>query len=208
EPKQKLWTKIIKAKIDNQSKIMHYYTKNEDKYNQLQSYKKDVSLGDISNREGHAAKVYFNTIFGNGFHRGMDCIENAMLNYGYAIMRAYIARSILSYGYNPGFSIFHKSEYNDFGLADDIIEIFRPLVDAYVLEFILEEEIVEFLTQEIRAYLINILSERIYYKKKFQKVSTIISKVTLNCLNILDPDNEKELDFENFEILTSEGIQK
>lgn len=89
------------------------------KFIQLQNYMAEVEPGDISNREGHAAKVYFNTMFGKDFSRSYDCVENAMLNYGYAIIRAYITRSIVSYGYNPSLGVFHKSEYNAFCLADD-----------------------------------------------------------------------------------------
>lgn len=208
EKKKMIWKQIIKYKIENQSKIMYHYTKNEDKYLQMQEYIKDVKSGDESNREGHAAKVYFNTIFGNLFYRNSDCIENAMMNYGYAIVRAYISRSILSYGYNPAFGIFHKSEYNSFSLADDILEVFRPVVDAYVIKYLLTEENTEFLTQEIRAYLIGILSKRIIFNDKYQKVSTIIEKFTLKCFDILDPDEDKEFELNNFQILTSEGMRK
>lgn len=208
EDKNELWREITKNKIDNQSKVMHHYTKNIEKYNQLQKYISEVKIGDKSNREGHAAKVYFNTLFGNDFYRSNECIENAMMNYGYSIVRAYIARAIISYGYNPAFGIFHKSEYNAFALADDIIEIFRPVVDAYVLEYVLDNDDSEFLTQEIRSYLVNILSKRIYYDNKFQKISTIINKVVLSCFDILDPDEDKDISFKNFEILTSEGIKK
>ena len=78
-----------------------------------------------------------------------------MLNYGYAIIRAYITRAIVSYGYNPSLGVFHKSEYNSFCLADDFLEIFRPIVDACVVNYLLEsEEDIEFLSQEVRAYLV------------------------------------------------------
>lgn len=114
QDKDKLWQQIIKYKITNQSEILYYFTKNKERYEQLARYVDGVQPGDPTNREGHAAKVYFNTLFGNEFYRSNDCIENAMLNYGYAIVRAYITRSIVSYGYNPGLGIFHKSEYNSF----------------------------------------------------------------------------------------------
>src|SRR5690606_7019689 len=112
--RDELWKQIIKYKIENQSIILYFFTKNEEKFMQLKEYIDDIQSGDISNREGHAAKIYFNTIFGSDFYRSNDCIENAMLNYGYAIIRAYITRSIVGYGYNPSIGIFHKSEYNSF----------------------------------------------------------------------------------------------
>ncbi|HAE91202.1 MAG TPA: type II CRISPR-associated endonuclease Cas1 [Tissierella sp.] len=208
DKKGKLWQQIIKYKIDNQSKIMYHFINNKERYLQLQEYIKEVKIGDESNREGHAAKVYFNTLFGNDFYRDDDCIENAMMNYGYAIVRAYIARAIISYGYNPGLGIFHKNEYNAFCLADDILEIFRPVVDAYVMIYLLDNVDTEFLTQEIRSYLVSILSKRIFYGGQYQKISTIIDKFVLQCFDYLDPDEEKNVKPSNFEILTGEGIKK
>lgn len=203
-----LWENIIEHKINNQSKVMYYYTHNKEKYAQLQEYIKELEIGDETNREGHAAKVYFNTLFGNGFYRDFDCIENAMMNYGYAIVRAYIARVITSYGYNPSLGIFHKSEYNSFSLADDILEVFRPVVDAYTISYLLNFENVEFLTQEVRAYLISILSKRVLFEDKYQKISTVIDKFTLRCFDILDPDKGTKIKLNNFDIITSEGIKK
>lgn len=203
-----LWQQIIKYKIENQAKIMFYFTKNEERYQLLQSYIEGVTIGDETNREGHAAKVYFNTLFGNDFSRSIDCIENAMMNYGYAITRAYIARSIISYGYNPGLGIFHKNEYNAFCLADDILEVFRPVVDAYVISYILNNDNTEFLTQEIRSYLVSILSKRICFEEQYQKLSTIIDKFVLQCFDYLDPDEDIKIIPSNFEILTCEGIMK
>ena len=206
--KRRLWKQIIRYKINNQSEIMYYYTLNEEKYLLLQGYARDVKIGDETNREGHAAKVYFNTLFGNAFYRDADCIENAMMNYGYAIIRAYIARAILSYGYNPGLGIFHKNEYNAFCLADDILEVFRPVVDAYVISYLLNNEVIEFLSQEIRAYLIGILSKRVLFEGEYRKISTVINRFTLQCFDILDPDEDRGIVLKNFDITTSGGLEK
>lgn len=207
--KDELWQGIIKYKIHNQSKVLYRFTKNREKFIQLQNYVDEVKLGDMSNREGHAAKVYFNTVFGNDFSRGIDCIENAMLNYGYAIIRAYITRSIVGYGYNPSLGIFHKSEYNSFCLADDFLEIFRPVVDAYVINYLLEaEEEVKFLSQEVRACLVEILSLRVRFDNQYQKLSTVIDKFVLQCFDYLDSDTKDKNEVLNFEINTIEGIKK
>lgn len=207
--KKELWKKIIQYKIWNQSEILYYYTKNKEKYLQLQSYIDEVQLGDASNREGHAAKVYFNTIFGKNFSRSYDCIENAMLNYGYSIIRAYITRAIVSYGYNPSLGIFHKSEYNAFCLADDILEVFRSIVDAYVISYLLEsEEDINFLTQQIRAFLVDILSRRVKFNNQYQKISTVIDKFVLQCIDYLDPDATNRTTPFNFDITTLEGLKK
>lgn len=207
--KNELWGKIIEYKIQNQSEVLRYYSKNEERYLQLKKFMEEIKPGDVTNREGHSAKVYFNTIFGNNFYRSNDCIENAMLNYGYAIIRSYISRVIVSYGYNPSLGVFHKSEYNSFCLADDFIELFRPIVDAYTIKYLLEiENEVEFLTQEIRGFLVSLLSKRVKYKNQYQKISTVIDKFVLECLNYLDPENKEKRKILNFEITTLEELKK
>lgn len=208
DKKDKIWMEIIKSKIQNQNEVLFFLTKNKSKFELIKGYIDNVELGDKTNREGHAAKVYFNTIFGTEFYRGKDCIENAMLNYGYAIIRAYIGRAIVGYGYNPSLGIFHRSEYNAFCLADDILEIFRPVVDLYSMLYIFENSDNEFLTQDIRAYLIDILSKRFKYKGHYQKLSTIIDKVVLQTISLLDPEYQKNDNFDNFKILTGEGIRR
>lgn len=207
EVKNKLWQQLICLKIHNQSKVLYRFTKNKEKYLQLQEYIKQVRPGDQTNREGHSAKVYFNSLFGNDFYRSMDCIENAMLNYGYAIFRAFISRIIVSYGYNPSIGIFHKSEYNSFCLADDFLEVFRPIIDAYTINYLLDADDIKFLTQEIRAFLIDILSLKVMFNNKYQKISTVIDKFILQCFNYLDPEQEDNT-IKNFDILTLEGLEK
>lgn len=209
DTKDDLWKQITRYKIHNQSEILYHFTKNEDRYLQLQSYKEQIEPGDATNREGHSAKVYFNTIFGNKFYRANDCMENAMMNYGYAILRAYISRIIVSYGYNPSLGVFHKSEYNSFCLADDFIEIFRPIIDAYTINYLVEsEEEIGYLTQEIRAFLVDLLSKRVKYDNQYQKISTVIDKFILQCLDYLDPEKENKKQIINFEITTIEGLKK
>lgn len=86
---------------------------------------------DKSNREGLAAKVYFHELFGLDFRRFDDDIINAGLNYGYAILRSQISKTVIAKGLNPCLGIFHKGYDNPFNLSDDIIEVFRPLIDQY-----------------------------------------------------------------------------
>lgn len=206
--KDDLWKKITEYKIHNQSKVLYHFTKNEERYLQLQSYKEEIEPGDRTNREGHSAKVYFNTLFGNDFYRANDCIENAMLNYGYAILRAYISRVIVGYGYNPSLGIFHKSEYNSFCLSDDFIEVFRPIIDAYTIDYIINaDKGIEFLTQEVRGFLVGLLTKRVKYNNQYQKISTVIDKFILQCLDYLDSEKDKK-EIINFKITTIEGLGK
>ena len=95
----------------------------------------NVKSGDADNREGLAARIYWNRLFGNGFKRERDgSPPNAMLNYGYSILRAATARALLGSGLLPNFGVFHKSRYNAFPLADDVMESYRPFVDDIVFE--------------------------------------------------------------------------
>lgn len=185
--KNKLWKKIIEYKIENQAEILYKLTLNKERYNLLNEYRNSVEDKDKTNREAHAAKLYFYGIFGKDFSRSYDNIENAMLNYGYAIVRAYISRSIVSYGYNPALGIFHKSEYNQFALSDDFIEIFRPIVDYFVVKYYLSlPNTPLFLNQEIRGFLVSILDKRILYKSKMRKLSTVIDLFILDAFKYLE----------------------
>ena len=93
-----------------------------------------ITSGDTKNIEAKAAAQYFKDIFGKDFNRDLDCIQNGALNYGYAIIRGMIARTLVMYGFEPAIGIFHHSQLNNFNLADDFIECFRPIVDLYVLQ--------------------------------------------------------------------------
>lgn len=128
--KKQAWKQIIESKIANQSAVLGLAGKKKDI---LKPYYNNVKSGDSDNREGLAAKVYWNSLFGNSFKRERDgCPPNALLNYGYAILRAAVARALLGSGLLPNLGIFHKSRYNAFPLADDVMEPYRPFVDEIV----------------------------------------------------------------------------
>ena len=128
--KKQAWKQIIESKIENQSAVLALVGKNKDV---LKPYNDNVKSGDSDNREGLAAKVYWNNLFGNSFKREREGYPpNALLNYGYAILRAAVARALLGSGLLPNLGIFHKSRYNAFPLADDVMEPYRPFVDEIV----------------------------------------------------------------------------
>jgi len=132
EVKGKAWKEIVKQKILWQMLVLQKHKKEEAAW-LLLDYINEIEEGDVTNREGHAAKVYFNALFGNDFARRSDNDINSALNYGYAILLSSVAREIVSAGYVTQLGIHHVNEYNFFNLASDIMEVFRPLVDAYVL---------------------------------------------------------------------------
>ena len=125
------WKEIITHKILNQVEILkHFKLKfNNDFFNEILL---EIKPFDISNREGHAAKVYWHTLYGKEFNRNEDNDINYMLNYGYSILYSYFSRSIIKKGLDPRISIFHKSFDNYFALSSDLMEEFRPLIDWYV----------------------------------------------------------------------------
>lgn len=130
-PKMKrLWQSIVIGKIENQAECLKL--NNVEGFQKLNNIAKSVLSGDTSNREGYAANLYFKFLFGNDFKRDSESNINAALNYGYSVIRSYIAKCIVSYGLEPSIGIHHKNQLNAFNLADDIIEPFRPVVDLYV----------------------------------------------------------------------------
>ena len=134
--KGKIWQEIIKNKLHNQSMLLAKLNKN--KINEIKSLINNVELNDITNREGHGAKVYWHSLFHKKFYRDHSAkqfpIINGMLNYGYTILRGMVIRSIVKKGLDTRISLFHKSFSNFFALASDLMEPFRPIVDLIVYE--------------------------------------------------------------------------
>lgn len=128
--KKNLWKQIIEYKIRNQAALLDKIGKDGSKLKHLYT---NVKSGDADNREGIAAKIYWNELFGNDFIRHRDgSPPNSLLNYGYTILRAAVARALMGSGLYPAFGIFHRNRYNAFPLADDIMEPYRPYIDEIV----------------------------------------------------------------------------
>lgn len=129
--KTAVWTEIVSEKIRNQMMVLQDYGKTESQM--LQEYIQEIEYGDVTNREGHAAKVYFNSLFGKEFSRSADNVINAALNYGYSIILSSFTREIALNGYITQLGLFHDNMFNQFNLASDLMEPFRTLVDRCVL---------------------------------------------------------------------------
>ncbi len=126
--KEKVWQVLIKEKIYRQSKLLlnnGFLTESE----MLSKYAADVSDGDKTNREGHAAKVYFNAILPDGVHRRNNNFINGCLNYGYAVLLSAVNREIVCAGYITQLGVWHDNEFNFFNLGSDLMEPLRPIVD-------------------------------------------------------------------------------
>lgn len=128
--KDEVWTQVIKHKINNQSYILKKHGK--ENWDKLLEYSQQVEFGDRTNREGHSAKVYFNSLFGTDFNRDSSCDINSALDYGYSILLSSFNKEIVANGYLTQLGIHHKNEFNYFNLSSDLMEPFRPVVDDVV----------------------------------------------------------------------------
>lgn len=152
--KKQLWQQTVRAKIQNQANVLaRLGLLNE----RLLNLKESVLSGDTSNCEGQAASYYWGQIYGSDFIRSRERRgPNAQLNYGYAILRSVVARSLTASGLHPSLGIFHRNKYNAFCLADDIMEPYRPYVDWMVLHLIQDEEEIGELTKEQKIELLKL----------------------------------------------------
>lgn len=126
-----VWTEIVSEKIKKQAE--HLRDLEHIKESELlDSYLEQIEFADASNREGHAAKVYFNALFGMGFTRSTENVTNAALNYGYSVILSAFNREIVSQGYITQIGLFHDNMFNHFNLSCDLMEPFRVLVDRLV----------------------------------------------------------------------------
>ena len=151
---KRMWQEIVVSKIKNQAKCLELCGVDSEYFQKVDRLSNLVQSGDTTNIEGQAAALYFRYLFGKEFSRGQDSDINSALNYGYAILRGYIARTLANYGYEPCIGIHHHSELNNYNFADDLIEPFRPLVDLFVFQNMTNTE---FSTKEKRE-LCNILN--------------------------------------------------
>jgi CRISPR-associated protein Cas1 len=161
--KKQLWQQTVVEKIKNQGELLERINGNK---NHLDSFAKRVLSGDTSNMEGAAASYYWKTFFEFKFKRErFGNYPNNFLNYGYAILRAAVARSLSASGLLNTLGIHHKSKYNAFALADDLMEPFRPIVDEKVFELMQEYEEQE-LTTTIKAEMLQILTRTVYFENE------------------------------------------
>ena len=171
-----VWTEIVCEKIRQQKIFLEELEKLE--AGLLQSYIEEMEYGDSTNREGHAAKVYFNALFGKDFTRTDDLLTNAALNYGYSILLSAFNREIVLNGYLTQLGMFHDNMINPFNLASDLMEPFRPLVDRVVLGM----HLIEF-THVEKMELVNILNQEVWINERSELVSNAIK---IYCKSIFD----------------------
>lgn len=168
--RKRLWQKIIIAKVNHQAQVLEECGTSG---LELRSMADRVRSGDPDNIEARAAREYWKLLFGKDFRRHADDGTNAALNYGYAVLRAQVSRSLVSSGLNPALGIHHENDENPFCLSDDIIEPFRPLVDSVVVGLLRHGKI-EALTPTHKQDLISVLNQDVAMEDKTSTVANVI----------------------------------
>jgi len=181
--KKSVWTEIVSEKIRKQAEHLEYWKKEEAMM--LYQYINEIDFDDETNREGHAAKVYFNALFGKSFTRSEDTAINAALNYGYSILLSCFNRCIASNGYLTQLGLFHDNMFNPFNFASDLMEPFRVLVDYQVVR--MSPQVFE-------------KDEKIEVLKILQNTVTIAGRteyldnaIMIYCRSVFDSINDKDL---------------
>lgn len=188
ELKNLIWTDIVREKIRQQGKLLEDLNKNEAEH--IYQFMKDVRFGDSTNREGHAAKVYFNALFGKGFSRKEDNSINAGLNYGYSLILSAINREIVSNGYITQIGLFHDNVHNPFNLGCDLMEPFRPIVDR----FIAEQKFTSFDKNE-KQIVLSLLNSSITMNGKKEKVSNALKIYVRSVFDALEKSDPSRIVF-------------
>ena len=185
ESKEKIWTRIVYEKIFNQMQFLKKLNKEE--YRLLEQYLSELEWNDSSNREGFAAKVYFNALYGMDFSRNKECFINAALDYGYSIILSAFNREIVASGYFTQLGLCHRNPFNKFNLSSDFMEPFRILVDEEVYNL----EGTEF-TKDHKNKLINILNKTVIIDDKNQ---TVANAIKIYCRSLFSALAENDLEY-------------
>lgn len=191
--KEAVWTEIVTEKIRKQKELLEASGKEEAAL--LASYLREIVWNDETNREGHAAKVYFNALFGLDFTRTEDNFINAALNYGYSIILSAFTREIVANGYITQLGLFHDNMFNQFNLASDLMEPFRILVDREVTEM----KLLQFEHEE-KMQLVNILNQEIQIDGKKQYVNNAIKIYCKSVFDALEEDDSSLIRFYGIEL--------
>ena len=176
--KKQLWQQTIKVKIENQAAVLKKYAGSEIRC--MKVWASEVKSGDSENIEARAAAYYWkNLFFIDGFTRDREGIPpNNLLNYGYAILRAVVARGLVSSGLLPTLGIHHHNRYNAYCLADDIMEPYRPYVDELVCQIVESGMEYEVLTKEIKGRLLTIPTLEVTISGKRSPLMVAVGQTT------------------------------
>ena len=193
ESMDKVWKEIIKKKIYYQYKNHNKYINNLEVDSLLLKYINEIEDGDITNREGHSAKIYFNSIFGKEFSRNNPCDMNTYLDYGYTIILSAFNRTIRALGYYTELGIHHIGKTNPFNLSCDLMEPIRPLIDSLVLKN-------ELTLDNFKIKLINVLNFEVNFDGNQMYLENAIKLYVQSVMNALINNDVNKIKFIEYEL--------
>lgn len=186
--KKNVWKQLVECKIRNQALLLNTLGKDGDA---LKPYYMNVKSGDTDNREGAAAREYWSRIFYDGFKREREgAPPNNLLNYGYTILRAAVARALIGSGLYPAFGVFHRNRYNAFPLADDVMEPYRPFVDEIVYHLYYDGAVSE-LDSQSKGKLLRVLFSDVKMGKVTRPLENALSLTTASLLRMYKGETDK-----------------
>ena len=186
--KKNCWKQVIEQKIKNQVKVLEKYKIDSCK---LKAYSQDVKSGDSTNREALAAKLYWDLLIDIDWVRTrFGDYPNNLLNYGYAILRAATARSLVGSGLLPTLGIHHHNKYDAYALADDIMEPYRPFVDDEVMEYIKTQEPSEDVPIEYKKRILTILTRDVIIGKVTRPLLVALSITSSSLVKVFTGDSK------------------
>ena len=186
-----LWAQTVAAKIANQASVLLSLGKTA---GNMLSWAKKVNSGDTKNYEARASVYYWKNLFSESFGFTRDRFgdpPNNLLNYGYAVLRALVARSLVGSGLLPTLGIHHKNKYNAYCLADDIMEPYRPFVDAIIVNITVKQSPVFEITKEIKQELLKIPYLDVMYGRKKSPLSVGLQKTTASLANCFSGESKR-----------------
>jgi CRISPR-associated protein Cas1 len=190
--KKNVWAQLIKCKLENQSEVL---LRKHLEYTPLLRWASEVRSGDTDNFEARGAAYYWNILFeGQDFRRErFGPPPNHLFNYGYAILRAVIARALVGSGLFPTFGVHHKNQYNAYCLADDVMEPFRPIVDAHILDHVQEMEVGVELSREWKLHLLRIPTLDVMLEKERRPLFVAASMTTSSLVKVFEGKEKRVL---------------
>lgn len=156
----------------------------------LYQYINEIEFGDVTNREGHAAKVYFNALFGMDFTRSAENVTNAALNYGYSLLLSTFNRCVVANGYITQLGLFHDNVFNQFNLSCDLMEPFRPLVDLKVKKMAFP-----FFEKEEKHKMVSLLKEEVTIGNRNEYLTNAIKIYTRSVFDALNDNDVSQIKF-------------
>lgn len=189
--KGEVWKEIVRNKIYGQKTVLNKFGRVKENALLLEEYLNEVEIGDKTNREGHAAKVYFNSLFNEKFARSDDSGINMILNYGYSLILSLFNRSIITSGYLTQIGIHHKNEFNHFNFSCDLMEPFRSFIDKIACECYLSKK---FSKEDV----LSIFQSKIFIDNSHQSLTNSINIYANSIFNALNLKDVRKIKFPSY----------